>query len=143
MVYVLITTVTLALNPIKRFRFTMYATRRLLQARESAVLAESNSINGQFLTMTVWENLEDMFAFQESVDEVTTWSMKNIVQDVANDRTTYCFETFRLPTWEEAVELLRAVKNGEIHAVKSPRELMVEMRLRKSWRRTTASSASN
>lgn len=125
MVYVVLTSVTLKLNPIKRARFTIYATRCLLQAVDTAVLAETNRrINGKFLTMTVWETLPEMLAFQQR--GIAHHRKSNLIQDVASDSVIYSFTTHHLPTWEEAVDLLEAAKNGEAHTVTSSRELMIE-----------------
>lgn len=124
MVYVVLPSVTLKLNPIKRARFMIYAIRRLLQAVDAAVLAETNSINGKFLTMTVWETLPEMLAFQQR--GIAHHRKSNLIQDVASDSVIYSFTTHHLPTWEEAVDLLEAAKNGEAHTVTSSRELMIE-----------------
>ena len=142
MVYVALTSVTLKKNPIKRAKFLLHATRRLLQADEISLLAETNSINGQFLTMTVWESLAEMLAFQQGVSN-TRRSTRIVLQDVAKDSVLYSYETKHLPSWEEAVELLEAARNGEVHAMKSSRELMVEKRMSDSWRRMTTVAASN
>lgn len=141
MVYVALTSVTLKKNPIKRTRFMLYTTRHLLQANGISLLAETNSINGQFLTMTVWENLAEMLAFQQVAN--TRKSTRNLIQDVAKDSVMYSFETHHLPSWEEAVDLLDAAKNGSVHAMKSSRELMLEQRMSDSWRRMTAITVSN
>lgn len=137
MVYVVITSMTLKKNPIKRARFLIFATRRILQARDRALLAETNSVNGQFVTIVAWESCADMLAFHESWEANIRWSAQRFVQDVATDGIMYGFETDRLPTWEEAVDVLEAVKNGEFHsengkiyAMKPLRMCIVQLRLR-------------
>lgn len=92
------------------------------------ISANGNYVNDIHHTLTVWESRKDMTKFM--VSGVHAKAMK-VVGDVSDVNSVYGYESDTIPTWDEAVAILKE-KGGRHGVVGSPEK-----------RKTTSSAASS
>lgn len=95
-------------NPLKFFRFAFYVIQIVKQLKASKYKDFKNKGGWiKFYTMTLWKNEYDMIEFANSGAHLESMKTSKII---AKEIRTYIYETEILPSWEEALILLKSGK---------------------------------
>jgi hypothetical protein len=104
---VVITSIVLK-NPLKIFAFAFYVSKIVKQLKTSNNIDFKNKgFWTTFYTMTLWENDKDLISFSSSGAHLE--SMKKS-KKIANEIRTFAYDTETLPSWDEAIILLKKGK---------------------------------
>jgi hypothetical protein len=111
MVYISLTSITVGWNPIKQAKFWYWAIAIMTQAQSMALQTGTTSVDGARLTMTAWNDRKEMLHFIHSGAHMGV--MKNkVLHTVSSASVIYSYEADRVPTWDEAIQILKTKGRG-------------------------------